>query len=518
MLTQGLLRAAQIRPHGLSTHCENRTHTWPQTVDRVARFAAALQRLGVGPGDRVAILALNSDRYLEHFYAVAWAGAVTVPINTRLAAPEIAYILADSGAAALLVDDAFVPMLDQLRDVLVSMRGVIHLGSAVPATGLAAYEALIAAEGAAELVACDGDDLAGIFYTGGTTGKPKGVMLSHANLVINAMNAAPSIGLEPAPVFLHAAPMFHLGDGAWTFAVTMLGGSHCFIPKFDAVDCLRTIAEQGVTDTMLVPTMIAMMLNLPDVKHYDTSRLRQIVFGAAPMPEATLHRALDLWPGTGFMTGWGMTELSPIGTVLPARYTAPEHIASGRYRSCGQAALSAAVRIVDENDREVPRGTVGELVARSPTVMRGYWNNPGATAEALRGGWLHSGDAAWMDDEGFVFIVDRLKDMIITGGENVYPAEAESAISTLGGVAECAVIGIPNDRWGEVVHAIVVPRPGHSVEPGQVIDHCRQRLARYKCPRSVEIRQDPLPLTGAGKIQKAQLRARYWAGRGKGVN
>ncbi|TWT08790.1 long-chain fatty acid--CoA ligase [Reyranella sp. CPCC 100927] len=517
MLIQGLLRAAQTRPNGLSTHFEGRTRAWPQTVDRVARLAAALRRLGVAPGDRVAILALNSDRYLEHFYAVAWAGAVTVPINTRLAAPEIAYILSDSGAVVLLVDDAFVPMLDRLRDVLAPMRAIVHLGTAPPA-GLAAYEALIAAETAAAQALRSGDDLAGIFYTGGTTGKAKGVMLSHANLVINAMNAAPSIGLEPTPMFLHAAPMFHLGDGAWTFAVTMLGGSHCFIPRFDAEACLRTIADHGVTDTMLVPTMIALMLNLPDVARYDTSRLRQIVFGAAPMPEAILRRALDLWPDTRFMTGWGMTELSPIGTVLPARYTAPEHIAGGRYRSCGQAALSATVLIVDENDREVPRGTVGELIVRSPTVMQGYWNNPEATAEALRGGWLHSGDAAWMDDEGFVFIVDRIKDMIITGGENVYPAETESAISTLAGVAECAVIGIPDDRWGEAVHAVVVPRPGCQLEPEQVIDHCRQRLARYKCPRSVEIRQDPLPLTGAGKIQKAQLRAPHWTGRSKGVN
>ena len=518
MLTQGLQRAVQTKPDGISTRFRGRRHTWSKTRERVARFAAALKRSSIRSGDRVAILSLNSDRYLELYYAVAWCGAVVVPINTRLASQEVAYILGDSGATLLLVDDSFVPMLDLLRGSIATISTVVYLGDGVPPTGLLSYEALISSESPTEQAGSSGSDLAGIFYTGGTTGKPKGVMLTHANLVINAMNAAPSVGFDQASVFLHAAPMFHLGDGAWTFAVTMLGGTHCFIPKFDPSSCLRTISEQGITDTMLVPTMIAMMLNLPDVRDYDTSQLRQIVFGAAPMPEATLHQALNVWPRTRFMTGWGMTELSPIGTVLPARFTSPEQIANGRYRSCGQAALCAEVRIVGEDGQEMPRGAVGELIVRSPTVMQGYWNNPEATAEAIRNGWLHSGDAAWMDDEGFVFIVDRIKDMIISGGENVYPAETESAISTFTGVAECAVIGIPDERWGEVVHAIVVPREGHALEVDKIIEHCRQRLARYKCPRSIEIRIEPLPLSAAGKILKAPLRAPHWAGRQKLVN
>ena len=516
MLTQGLQRAVQIKPNGVSTRCGSRVQTWRETRERVARFAGALTLMGIAPGDRVALLALNSDRYLELLYATAWVGAVVVPINTRLASAEIDYILADSGASALLVDDTFVPMLDALAASTRTMCAVIHLGDSDPPGELLSYERMVDTALPAARVDRNGSDLAGIFYTGGTTGKPKGVMLDHANLVINAMHAAPCIGEEP--VFLHAAPMFHLGDGAWTFAVTMQGGTHCFIPKFDPVACLKAISDERVTDTMLVPTMIAMMLNLPDVRTYDTTHLRQIVFGAAPMPEATLHRALELWPATRFMTGWGMTELSPIGTILPSFHTSPEQIATGRYRSCGQAALSAEVRIVDEAGMEVPRGTVGELTVKSLTVMRGYWNNPQATGEAISNGWLHSGDAAWMDEEGFVFIVDRVKDMIISGGENIYPAEIESALSTYEGVAECAVIGIPDDRWGETVHAIVVPRSGYALDAEQLIDHCRQRLTRFKCPRTIDVRSEPLPLSAAGKILKAKLREPYWAGRTKMVN
>jgi long-chain acyl-CoA synthetase len=511
-LTQGLRRAAQLRPAGLATRDGGVSRCWREVVDRVARFAGALQGLGLARGDRVAILALNGARYFEALFAVPWAGGAAVPINTRLAPPEIAYILADSGARILLLDDAFLPVLTALGASVGGLRRVIHMGDGAPPAGLAAYEALLAAAAPAADAQCGGDDLAGIYYTGGTTGQAKGVMLSHGNLVSNAMNVIVSVGYDRDTVYLHAPPMFHLADGCSTFGVTIQGGGHVFLPRFDPLAFLETAARERVTDVTLVPTMINMIISHPRFAEFDLASFKRIYFGASPMPEAVLRRALALLPHVKFQQAWGMTELSPIGCTMDPRDTA------ARLRSCGQPVPLVDLRIVDADGREVPRGTVGEIAVRGPTVMQGYWNKPEATAAVLREGWLYSGDAAYMDEEGFVYIVDRLKDMIITGGENVYSAEVESAISLLDGVAEAAVIGIPDEIWGEAVHAVVVPRPGQRLTPEQVIAHCRGLIAGYKCPRSVEIRATPLPLSGAGKVLKTELRAPYWRGRERNVN
>jgi long-chain acyl-CoA synthetase len=302
--------------------------------------------------------------------------------------------------------------------------------------------------------------------------------------------------------------MFHLADGMATFAMTMVGGTHVMIPKFDAHACLDALARHQVTNVTLVPAMIAMMLDHPHVRAFDLSALRQIQFGAAPMPEATLQRALELWPDLLWLHGWGMTEISPIGTALPLDLRRPA-VAGARMRSCGHAVLNCEIKIVDGGGREAPRGTVGELVIRGPNVMLGYWNKPEETAAALRDGWLYTGDAASMDEDGLITIVDRLKDMIISGGENIYSTEVESAISLYPGVAQVAVIGLPHDRWGETVHAIVVPRAGASLDPEVIRTHCRSLIAGYKVPRSVEIRTTPLPLSGSGKVLKPALREQY---------
>jgi len=512
---QTLTRALQQRAHHPATRMADRVRSWAECHDRICRLAAAIRALGAMPGDRVALLAYNSDRYFEMLYANAWAGTVMVPINTRLAAAEIAYILDDCGPVLLFVDDAFQPMLADLP--LAGLRAIVDVDADSPPAGQHGLEALIAGHDPAPEAGAGGSDLAGIFYTGGTTGRSKGVMLSHDNLVTNALNVLEGLRFTRDTVYLHAAPMFHLADGSNTFAVTALGGTHSFVPRFTPAGVLETIQRHRVTHSTMVPTMLNMLTQDPAAAASDLSSLEQINYGAAPMPEAVFRRLRALLPGIRLLNGYGMTETSPLLTVLPAEYNTFDGPLAGRLASCGLASVGVELRIVDPEGREVPRGSIGEIAARGPNVMMGYWNKPAETAEALRDGWMHTGDAAYMDAEGFVFIVDRIKDMIITGGENVYCSEVESVISLMEGVAEVAVFGIPHPKWGEAVHAAVVPRAGAAVTADAVIAHCRDQIAHYKCPRTVEVRDAPLPLSGAGKILKTALRKPYWEGRETGV-
>jgi long-chain acyl-CoA synthetase len=511
-LIQGLNRAATVNAGGLATSCAGRRRTWAELAARIARLAGGLAQLGIGKGDRVALLALNSDKYLEALYAVPCLGAIVVPLNTRLAPPEIAFILEDSGAKALIVDDAFAAMPGQLPS-LFATENILHIGESEAPAGMTGWEAMLS--NPIDLNdRAGGGDVAGIFYTGGTTGRPKGVMLTHTNLVSNAMQMLHAMDYRHDTTYIHAAPMFHLADGASTFAVTMVGGTHTFLPRFDPVALLSAIASERVTNTLIVPTMIAAVANHPDVLRYDLSSLRIVAYGASPMPEAVIRKAAEVMPAVRFLQAYGMTELSPVVTVMD-RHIAP----SGRQTaSCGRPFMLVDVKVCDENDNEVPRGQVGEVLVRAPNMMKGYWKQPEVTANALRGGWYHTGDGGIMDDDGYLYIVDRLKDMIVTGGENVYSAEVESAISLMPGVAEVAVIGIPDERWGETIHAAVVPRPGAELTPEAVIAHARTLIAPFKCPRSVEIRDTPLPLSGAGKVLKTVLREPFWAGREKRVN
>ena len=508
-LTQTLRRAAQSNPSGMATVDGDRRRTWREVEARVARAAGGLRALGVAEGARVAILSLNSDRYLEAYYAIAWAGGVMLPLNTRLTTDDVIYMLGDAEASVLCVDGSFLPLVAQVRERCPLLRHVVFLGDtgAQPA-GAMPWDALAAGEPLDDACAA-GDALAGIFYTGGSTGRPKGVMLSHANLVSNAVNAVYMIGYQPDCVFLHAAPMCHLTDGMSTVALTMAGGTHVFTPKFDAREVLRQVELHRVTHLTLVPTMIAMLLEVEGIERMKLDSLRQFMFGSAPMPDATLRQAVAIWPGMLFLHGWGMTELAPIGTMLPLAMRKPA-VAGDRLRSCGQAMPNLDLRIVDAEGREVPRGTTGQIVVRGPTVMLGYWRRPQESAAALRDGWLQTGDAAVMDEDGYVYIVDRLKDMIISGGENIYSTEVENAISLMPGVAEVAVIGIPDDKWGERVHAIVVPREGAQLDEPAVQAWARARIAGYKVPRSVQVRRERLPLSGAGKVLKSELRAPFW--------
>ncbi|VTU45144.1 long-chain-fatty-acid--CoA ligase [Variovorax sp. PBL-E5] len=514
-LTQTLRRAAQVNPRSAATVCAGRTRTWDEVEERVARAAAGLRALGIAQGDRVALLALNSDRYLESYYAVPWMGGVLVPLNTRLAASDLHYMVNDADAKVICLDESFLHLLPQLREACPGLQHVVYLGDdAAAGQGLWHWDEMVAAHPRLPDAGSNGTDLAGIFYTGGSTGKPKGVMLSHGNLVSNAVNGCYMIGYDAASVFLHAAPMCHLTDGMSTVAVTMAAGTHVFIPKFDAAQVLDMVSRHKVTNVTLVPTMIAMILEVPGIERMALSSLRQFMFGSAPMPEATLKRAVEVWPDMLFLHGWGMTELSPIGTMLPMSMRKPA-VAGDRLKSCGQPMPNIDLRVVDPDGNTVAAGVTGEIVVRGPTVMQGYWNKPQETAAAVVDGWFHTGDAALMDQDGYVYIVDRLKDMIISGGENIYSTEVENAISLMPGVAEAAVIGIPDAKWGERVHAVVVPREGAQLTQEAVTAWTRERIAGYKCPRSVTIRTERLPLSGAGKVLKKELRDPYWAGHGK---
>jgi acyl-CoA synthetase (AMP-forming)/AMP-acid ligase II len=507
-LTQFVHRALQQYPERTAVRVAGRERSFRELADRIARLAAVLRGIGLKDGDRVAMLSLSSDRQLEYQMAVPWAGGVLNPCNTRWSEAELLYALDDSESTVLLVDETFAALGATLCAKARTLREVIYCGVGALPPGMHDYEALLARASPLADQVRRGDDLAGIFYTGGTTGFPKGVMLSHTNLCSSAL-AILSEGLFTQGTYLHAAPMFHLADFGQTVVQWAAGNSHAIIPGFDPAAVLDAIERERVTHTLLVPTMIQMLIDHPSFDgSRDVSSLRTIMYGASPMPERLLERAMAAFPGVDFVQAYGMTELAPLATVCPALYQRPENRHLGKRGSVGRAAVCIELRIVDGEDGELPRGEVGEIAARGPNVMRGYWNKPQATAEALRNGWMHTGDLGYMDADGFVFLVDRAKDMIISGGENVYSAEVENALVQHEAVAACAVIGVPNEQWGESVHACIVCRPGMQVSAEELGAHCRRLIAGYKCPRSIDF-VDSLPLSGPGKVLKAKLRERY---------
>ena len=514
-LTQGLHRSAQIGRNRVATIFGSRQRSWGEVIDRVARLAAGLAALGVERGDRIGILALNSDRYLETYHAIAWAGAVAVPCNTRWSTAEHLYGLRDSGTSLLLVDNAFARPATQLTTEL--PMPLVFMDDGEAPDGSHDYEALIAGHDPIDDRSGRGDDLCGIFYTGGTTGHPKGVMLSHRGLAVNGMTCIAVNGYGQATRYLHAAPMFHMADMAATVSVTQAGGSHVFIPMFNPSGVVTAFAEQGANLALFVPTMFT-LLDEHLVEHpADLSGVDQIAYGAAPISAALLTRAMAMFPNAKFFQGYGQTELGPHGTGLLSEH----HLAAAdrpeMLRSAGQALPGIDVRVTDEDCRELPRGQIGEVMVRHDGIMLGYWNKPELTAETIVDGWVRTGDAGHMDENGFLFIVDRVKDMIICGGENVFSAEVENALAQHPAVLECAVIGVPDDRWGERVHGIIRLRDGHESDGEQLIAHCKALIANYKCPRSIEIRTEPFPLSAAGKILKRELRAVHWKGKATAV-
>lgn len=494
---------------------ENRETAWEAMLDRAARVAGGLRRLGVEPGDRVAVLSPNSDLYMLLYLAVPWAGAVIVPMNTRWSAGENSHVLDDCQPRIAFIGgpiDAASLAIFEARSEAITL---VHLeGESRPERiSLADLED---GEPIADTNRGD-DDLLGVFYTGGTTGRPKGVMLSHASVIGNGV-AMRSEGL--CPDFCHmliVAPLFHLAGVAGLVMTILAGGTAVILPAFEPTRAVEAVHDHGVTDALLVPTMIQMMLDAPT---FDPARLRtleRVMYGASPMPEATLDRAMAAAPRTDFFQCYGMTELSPTAALLPPELHRGSHRAAGRHRGAGRPLGQTEIRVLDAQGAETPQGEVGEIVVRGPGVMLGYWNQPELTAETVVDGWMRTGDGGRFDDAGVLYVVDRMKDMIVTGGENVYSAEVESALSQHPAVALCAVIGVPDDRWGERVHAAVLVRPGVTVSAEDLIGHCRTLIAGYKCPRSIDLRTEPLPMSAAGKVLKTELRAPFWAGRTRNV-
>ncbi len=517
-LTAGLHKAASVNGDALALVAGDVRLTHGELLDRVARLASAFRKLGTRPGDRVAVLATNGNPYVECYFAVLWAGGVMVPVNSRFSVPEMVEQILDAEPSVLVCDGAFLDTAMQVAESCPCISAIVAAAS--HSSGLPRvydYESMVAGAETCGDALRGGEDLACLFYTGGTTGRAKGVMLSHRNLWVNAIVTSMRLGFDETTVALHAGPLFHLGAGARVYTTSLVGGRHVVIPRFTPSDVLDAIARNKVTVATFVPTMLAMMLQLPDLDAYDLSSLKLITYGASPMPEAVLHECLRRFPGVRFAQSYGMTELSPVATILgPEDHlpSAPPH----RLRSAGRPLVSADVRVVDAEDREVRRGEVGEVLVRGPMVMMGYWGQPELTARTLRGGWMHTGDSGYFDQDGYLYISDRIKDMIITGGENVYSIEVENAIGSHPDVQQCAVIGIPHPKWGEAVHAVVVVRPGSSLSAEDVTAHCRAAIADYKCPRSVEFRNEPLPLSSVNKVNKESLRKPYWNDQARRVN
>jgi acyl-CoA synthetase (AMP-forming)/AMP-acid ligase II len=489
--------------------------TYSDFERRVAGLDAGLARLGVGPGDVVAVLMMNSHSHLETWFGVPRGGGVLNDLNVRLAPAELQFILGDCDAVALIVDDAFLELGEQLASGSPTVRTLIHAGRKRTPDDAIGYEELV--HGPPRSPATfDEETLAGIFYTGGTTGHPKGAMLSHRNLLANAKHTLISWEYVESDRYLHAAPMFHLADGCSTYGLTWCGGTHVIIPAFEPELVIRTIAEERVTRTLLVPTMINMILGNPALEDYDLSSLRRVAYGASPMPAELQRKALSRLSCEWYQA-YGMTEAAPLVATCSAedhrRGAEGEEPYATRLRSAGTPVPGVRAEVRRPDGSIANAGEAGEIWVQGENVMSGYWNRPEETAAVLdEDGWYHSGDAAYQDEDGYLYIVDRVRDMIISGGENVYSSEVENAVYEHEAVMEVAVFGVPDERWGERVHAAIVLREGHRLDEAGVIEHCRGLIAGYKLPRSVEFRDEPLPKSGAGKILKRELRAPHWEG------
>lgn len=517
-ITSIIRRAAQVNPNGVATIFEGRQQSWCQMLDRVARLAGALQNLGLKTGDRVALLSLNSDRYIEYYFATVWAGGAMMPMNIRWAAAECAYALNDAGAEILIVDETFKGVASEVQPQVKCLKTLIYCGDGETPTGMLNYEDILVAADPTPDAGRGGDDLAGVFYTGGTTGFPKGVMLSHTNFYVGGVANAHELNMRDGIVYLHAAPMFHIADLLFFSAVTFMAGTHVVIPMFTPENTLAAIEKHRPSQVLLVPVMLQMILQSEELASTDISSLEQVAYGASPITQAVLKEAFGKFPNVAFVQAFGQTELSPVATVLPAEYHVFDGPKAGKLRSAGRPTRVCEIHIVDDQNVEVARGDVGQIAVKGPITMLGYWNKPDVTAETIKDGWVMTGDAGYMDDDGFIFLMDRVKDMIVSGGENVYSAEVENALGQHPAVATSAVIGIPSDQWGESVHAIVILHPNVAVTPSDLQAHCHTLIAGYKCPRSIEFRTEPLPLSGANKVLKIELRKPFWEGQERQIS
>jgi long-chain acyl-CoA synthetase len=491
-----LRRAERVARQREAIVCGDVRFSYAELLDRCRRLAGVLQALDTAPGDRVAVLSFNSIAFVELYCTVSAARRVQVPLNFRWSDPELAYALADSGARVLFID----------RDP----GELASLVERVVRTDTGEYEALLAESAPDDLLATapGEDDLAGLFYTGGTTGASKGVMLSHRNLLANTFNTQMLTTMDEADVYLIMAPLFHAAGSISLLQSIYVGARQVILPAFDAGGALDTIEAEGVTATLGVPTMVAAMVEeqLERPRRVDT--LRSFSHGGSPIATEVIRRAAKAFPATEFVHVYGATETAPLVTGLRHE---ERLVDSERARSAGQPVVGVEVAIRSPDGDLLPDGEAGEVTVQGTNVMVGYWNKAEQTSAVLRDGWYWTGDVGRLDEDGYLYLLDRSKDMIISGGENVYCTEVEEALYAHPLVLEATVFGVPDERWGEAVHAVVVPRG--AVDAEELIAHCRSLIAGYKVPRSVELRDEPLPKSGPGKVLKRELRAPYWEGR-----
>jgi acyl-CoA synthetase (AMP-forming)/AMP-acid ligase II len=475
---------------------------------RINRLANALIGLGCKRGDRVAVLAENTHKYVELYLAAGKAGLVITPLNFRLSDPEVAHIVTHSEATAVIAGDGYEDRGLRLREQLGGVRHWIALDGDVD--GYLCYEELLDRSSDADPnLRVDENEMAILMYTGGTTGLPKGVMLSHKNLLVSARACTTSVGLTHEDIECFVLPLFHISLWA-ALSTLMAGGTLVIVRRPDLDGILQLIQEERCTHINLVPTLLGWMLTLPHLDQFDLTSLRLITYAGSPMAPEVLKGAIRKF-GNIFAQGYGMTEAAPAVSFLGTEDHALDGPGARLLTSAGRAAPGIEVRVVDENDEPAAPGEIGEITVRGDNVMLGYWKNAELTAETLRGGWLHTGDMGTLDEEGYIFLKDRKADMIVTGGENVYPKETEDALYEHPAVRECAVVSSPDPRWGERVQAVVALKDGHTASEEELIEHCKTRLAGYKCPKAVEI-WDELPKTTVGKILRRDVKRRFWEG------
>jgi long-chain acyl-CoA synthetase len=485
------------------------TMTYGELNRRLNRLVNGLAGLGVHKGDRVAFFARNCHTYLEGLFGAAKGGFTLVTINFLLQEKELAYVLQHSGAKAIIFHSAFAPLIAATARSCPELRHLIAFGG--PVESAVSYEDLLsrAAEDEPGVPIRD-EDLLLLVYTSGTTGQPKGVMLSQRNIYSNAIDSVTGVELGQDTINLNVCPLYHVAASVLqTYTTFYIGGTSVTLEAFDPHTVLRTIEQERVNFTFLVPTMIFRILELPDAESYDLSSLRKVGYGAAPMPLDRLKKAIPLF-GPVLFQGYGLTESTANVCILRPEDHDPSlpEAKLARLKSCGREHSNHELAVVGPDDRELAPGEVGEIVLRSPSVMEGYWKSPGATAEALRGGWLHTGDMAYLDADRYIYIVDRKNDLIISGGENVYPKEIEEVLFAHPAVLEAAVCGVPHPDRGEVPKAFVVLREGREASAEEIMEYCRKNLARYKCPREVMFLAE-LPKTASGKITRAGVKRLY---------
>ncbi len=502
------------RPQRIALHYEGRRITYAELDARASRVAQGLIAAGVKPQARVAVLTKNNPAFFELWFGATKANVVLVPVNFRLAPPEIAYVVKDAQAELFFVGADFYGAVEKVAGELKGVREIVALDGNHPAWP--AYEDWVARQKAEDpRLPIGPTDIAIQMYTSGTTGHPKGAQISNANLLTLLPAALNDWGnWHEGDVNLVCMPLFHIGGSGWALVGLYRGVENVLTRDFDPAGILRLIPEHRITKALFVPAMMLFLLQVPQCRDTDFSSLELIVYGASPAPLDLLRNALKVF-GCGLAQVYGLTETTGAVTYLPPEDHG-EH-AIERMKSCGKAMSGVELKIVDAEGKALGPGEVGEVVCRTPQVMRGYWNLPDATRRSIRDGWFHTGDAGYLDKDGYLYIYDRVKDMIVSGGENIYPAEVESALFGHPAVADVAVIGVPDPQWGEAVKAIVVKKPGAQMSTGELIDYARERIAGYKVPRSVDF-VETLPRNPSGKILKRELRKPYWEGRERQVN